>query len=200
MLAKDVFPSRGRKTNENFDLEVLSELIVADWQHKNDGMSGPADVTVIANDLHSYAMVVIAGQTVQKRALWLGNKAIQALQFGCQWIKDFLNRTGMRRKRISAVDKKTRPPVEEVRDVMGRIQSIITDNKILPRFTFSADETGIWYGQGPKYQWTSMGSTKGDIQGTVADADCKARFTDNLCSAIFFLLSKSLHALLPNQT
>eukprot|EP00961_Rhodomonas_salina_P140583 1891682-Rhodomonas_salina.1 len=89
----------------------------------------------------------------------------------------------MRRKRVTADHKGTRPSDDEIRSVMQKIQQCITDNKIPVKFTLNTDETGMFYCQGLKSQWVPQGQTAGGIRASAAHSTMKSRFTAALTGA-----------------
>eukprot|EP00961_Rhodomonas_salina_P253823 3430256-Rhodomonas_salina.1 len=95
-------------------------------------------------------VVQLAAKTVQEQDKWQSNLMVSNLKFGCQWTKYFLERYGMRRKRVTADCKGTLPSNYEILEVLQGMQQIITENKIAPKFTLNTDKTGLFYGQGPK--------------------------------------------------
>ena len=173
------FKRRGKQRNADFEAEVLSECLVMDWA-KGDGTDGTADLVVVGNDLHSYAIVQTAAKAVQAKAKWENESSVARLKFGCTWVHSFLHRYGMRRKRVTAAHKGNRPSDEEIQSVMEGIQRTIVENRIPPKFTLNTDETGVFYGQGPKLQWVPEGSTHGGVRASQAFSDMKDRFTANL--------------------
>ena len=76
--------------------------------------------------------------------------------------------------------KATWPNAIEVQQVMQRMQQTIVEHSIPPKFTFSSDETGVFYGQGPKYQWVPKGATAGGTRATLDHANLTNQFTDCL--------------------
>ena len=176
----DKFKPRGPKRDEDFEAEVLSDCIVLEHSPPEDGSAGPSLLTTVANDMHSYAMVQHAAREVQKQEKWQGVKSVQQLKFGCTWVQSFLARYGMRRKRVTADRKGTRPSDAEIRETMARMQAIITENKISPKFTLNTDETGVFYGQGPRNHYVPIGNTKGGIRGNAAHSTMKTRFTASI--------------------
>eukprot|EP00961_Rhodomonas_salina_P033931 456539-Rhodomonas_salina.1 len=80
----------------------------------------------------------------------------------------------MRRKRVTADSKGTRPS-DEIREVLQGMQQIITENKIALKFTLNTNETGLFCGQGPKNQWVPDGQKQGGIRATSAYSSMKAQ-------------------------
>ena len=100
--------------------------------------------------------------------------------FTPHWLHSFLHRHWMRRKRVTAATKVNRLNAIEMQHAMKKMQNTIEENKIPPKFTLSSDETGVFYGQGPKYQWVPVGWTAGGTLATLDHGDLKNRFTDCL--------------------
>eukprot|EP00961_Rhodomonas_salina_P011980 160883-Rhodomonas_salina.1 len=158
--------TRGRLRVEEFEMEVLAECLIADHVAPAGGVQGTHDLTIVASDLHSYAMVQNAAKHVQAMDKWHTHPVVSRLQFKDHWTHSFLLRHGMGRKRVTADRKGTHPSDEEIRTTMERCQAIICENHIALKFTLNTDETGVFYGQGPRNQWVPEGKTKGGIRGT----------------------------------
>eukprot|EP00961_Rhodomonas_salina_P270020 3648049-Rhodomonas_salina.1 len=75
-------------------------------------------------------MVQAAARAVQKQDKWVDHQQVWKLKFSENWTRSFLELFGMRRKRVTADRKGTRPSDDKIRAVMQQIQQTITDNKI----------------------------------------------------------------------
>lgn len=174
------FKPCGCTCEAEFETKVLSEVMVADWTHKSDGMDGTSELVVVANHIHSYDIVTKAGLEIQSTTKWKQNKPVQRLMFTSKWLYSFLHSHGMRRKRVMLANKVNCHNPIEVQQGMKKMQNIIEQHKISPKFTLSSYETGVFYRQGPKYQWVPHGATAGGIRATLDNADLKNRFTNCL--------------------
>ena len=165
---------RGKKVNEEFEGEVMQRLVFV----LIDGVDDQKKATVLANVAYSYEVIKLAAKDVQGQQKWSEDAAIQKLKFSAKWVHSFLERAQMRRKRVTAKEKK-RPSDKDVRERMRAIQQVIVDHKFEPADVFSADETGINFGIMPRYQYVLQSQGR----GTVPDSDEKARFTAMLWGA-----------------
>eukprot|EP00966_Prymnesium_polylepis_P148447 3428985-Prymnesium_polylepis.1 len=66
---------------------------------------------------------------------------VQNLKFTPPWIKLFLKRSALRRRRVTANEKEL-PPVEAVRKRMTEIQTVRDEGNYTDDETINADETG----------------------------------------------------------
>ena len=174
---RSIWGYRGRKVNFDFEAEVLSHVCVCDWSKGK----GTTDFEIVANVAHDHYIIISAGKDVQKLEKWQSNQRVASLKIDHNWSGRFLKRCGMRRKRITASRKDgKRPTVEEVNEFLRDVQELTKQHKIPPERVFSADETGVFFGQGPRFQFVPLGAEKGGMRATTDDSDEKARFTDFL--------------------
>lgn len=69
-------------------------------------MKGSADnIRIIVNVTYSYAIIGSAARSVQERQHWVPHATVSALQFTNKWVKGFLNRGGLTRRKITRDDK-----------------------------------------------------------------------------------------------
>lgn len=127
---------RGRPVCEEFDEEVLNEVIVT--QISNNCQT----LEVLANAAFSYECFRHAGQQVQKRAKYRENEPIQNLQFSVGWTQKFLERHKLKRRRCTTVEK-PKPSREVIERDLNEIQNEIETKGITPDRIFNEDETGI---------------------------------------------------------
>ena len=166
---------RGVKVNTDFEDQVIGQLIYTEIE-KVDNVE---QAVVKSNVAHSHATIRLAATMVQKTAFFLKDSKIQALKFTPPWIKGFLRRAALRRRRVTAVEK-VLPPVEDVRKRMGEIQTVIVQGGYTEDETISADETGVFYGAPPKNQYVPETAER----ATAAESDDKARFTSLLAGSV----------------
>ena len=183
-LAEPPKKQRGRKVNKEFEQVVRGNLLFTIVE----SVGNKAQAKVVASAAHSYAMVKRAAEVAQQDPAWAGNADVQNLTFGNGWIRRFLVRQTLMRRRATAVNKATRPPADEVNERMASIQSVITSGGYTPDCVISADETGICIGAQPNHQFVPMQETARGLgksialdgnggRGSVPDSDDKARFT-----------------------
>jgi hypothetical protein len=69
---------------------------------------------ILINVTYSYAVIVQAAESVQESDEWKEVDIIKDLKFGSQWVRCFLDRAKMKRRKITRDDKDT-PTQAEVR-------------------------------------------------------------------------------------
>ena len=163
---------RGRKpASVEFEQAVRERLIYSALE-KSDSSSSSSKQVVVANICHSYAVIKCAAIAVQALPEWKDNQRVQALTFSAPWICDFLRRSTLRRRRITATEKKV-PPKEEIQNRMAEIQARIASGAFAPDEIISADETGIFFGAAPKNQYIPPDAER----ASAPESNEKARFT-----------------------
>ena len=106
---------RGRKVCSEFEAQIISQSIFTSFS-KVDAI----EVAVIeANVAHSYAVIKQAAEVVQKFPAYLSNQVVQNLKFSSPWVKGFLGRAALRRRRVTASEKVI-PAPDVVRAKMTR--------------------------------------------------------------------------------
>lgn len=91
------------KTSSSFEKAVLDELLV----------NGREEAVLVANVTHSYHIIVRAARKIQERAEYREDLRVKHLKFTKPWVKGWLRRQALRRRRVTA-SKKVLPPPEEV--------------------------------------------------------------------------------------
>ena len=158
----------GRKPNLEFEQAVLDQLIFTSLEK----VDGKDSAVIEANVTFSYALIIHAGQKVQKEERFKSNPKVQSCKFSRKWIGGMLRRHALRRRRITASDK-VLPEPAIVQGRMVEIQKTIVDGKFTRDETISADETGIFFGAAPKHQIVP----KDAARATAPESNDKARFT-----------------------
>ena len=162
---------QGVKVNTEFETQVLSQLVYTELEKVND----VEQAVVKANVAHSHAVIKKAAETVQKMPAFTSDEKVKKLAFSPMWVRGFLRRAALRRRRVTATEK-VLPPVEEVRGRMTEIQKVKVDGDYKDDETISADETGVFFGAPPKNQYIPESA----VRATAAESDDKARFTSLL--------------------
>jgi hypothetical protein len=126
----------------------------------------------VANVAHSHDVIRQAAEIAKALPAFADSKAVQNLKFNRTWIRGFLRRSALRKRRVCTQDKKL-PSVLEVRTRMGEIQKVIVDGSFFADETISADETGVAFGAPPKLQYIPSTADR----ATAPESDEKARFT-----------------------
>uniref|UniRef100_A0A7S0Q0W4 HTH CENPB-type domain-containing protein n=1 Tax=Coccolithus braarudii TaxID=221442 RepID=A0A7S0Q0W4_9EUKA len=166
---------RGPKQNLEFEEQVLAQLIFTQMEKVED----VERAVVVANVTHSFGVVQLAAKMVQKMPYFADNEKVQKLTFSKHWCGNFLKRSALRRRRITAQDK-VRPSVEEVRATMAAIQKMIAEGGYDDDEVVNSDETGCFFGAPPKSQWVPKSAQR----ATSTPSDEKARFTSLLTGKV----------------
>lgn len=161
----------GRPKNEEFQAAVIDELVYCSIEKVDD----VEKLVVQANVIYSYNIVVQAAQTVRSRAPFCDDPLTKSLKFSKPWVRDFLNRNGFNRRRVTNIEK-VLPPAEAVDQRLKEIQKVLVEGKFERAQILNSDETGIFYGEKPKNQYVP-GDAK---RASCPESDDKARFTSML--------------------
>jgi hypothetical protein len=170
---------RGRKVNYNFETSVWDELVI--WG-VHECMKPPAvgigpaqlvkTATVVRCIAFSYEIIRCRCRKVQSSNQYLADAKVQLLKFSNNWIKKFLRRHKVSRRRITSERKQTLSP-DAVQQIMLRHQQQIREGGYLPRQILNLDETALNFGIGPTYIYIPI-----DADRAVAEAsNVKARIT-----------------------
>ena len=103
---------------------------------------------IIVNVAYSYEVIIEAATRVQQ--LYQGDPSVNDLKFSPHWVRGFLTRANMRRRKITT-DDKDMPEISEVKRIMGIGQKMISDHGFAPRQILNMDETAFTYAIGPEY-------------------------------------------------
>lgn len=103
---------------------------------------------IIVNVAYSYEVIIEAATRVQQ--LYQGDPSVNDLKFSPHWVRGFLTRANMRRRKITT-DDKDMPEISEVERIMGIGQKMISDHGYAPRQILNMDETAFTYAIGPEY-------------------------------------------------
>jgi DDE superfamily endonuclease len=107
---------------------------------------------VLVNVTYSYAIVVTAAKSVQEAEQWHEEEKIRSLVFSNKWVKNFLSRGGVSRRKITSEDKVV-PTDEEIRRVLKIGQDMYIAGGHEPHTCYNFDETGLTYAEGPTHIW-----------------------------------------------
>ena len=103
---------------------------------------------IILNVAYSYAIISETALEIQKQSNWISNERVQTLKFSNNWVKKFLKRSGLRKRKITRDDKNI-PSVSEVIQKMSEGQNIYTSCGHSPSTTWNMDETAVTWAIGP---------------------------------------------------
>jgi hypothetical protein len=107
---------------------------------------------VLVNVTYSYAIVVTAAKSVQETQQWHEENKIQNLVFSNKWVKNFLSRGGVSRRKITTEDKVV-PTDEEIKKILKIGQDMYVAGEHEPHTCYNFDETGLSYAEGPSHIW-----------------------------------------------
>ena len=102
--------------------------------------------------VYSYAIIIEAALVVQKEFSWGYDSSIKNLLFGSHWVRNFLTRANMRRRKITT-DDKTIPEDEEIVRIMKIGQDLIREFGYGPDNILNMDETAFTYAIGPEFMY-----------------------------------------------
>jgi len=180
-------PRSGRGVNAEFERAVLGQLIFTVLTKQTDG-SKEDTARVIANVAYSFEIIRLAAQSLVSLEPWCSDASVKKLKFSDMWIKGFLKRATMRRRRVTGTVKQI-PEVPVVQARMRQIQEAITrgpaecqpDGSKVYQLgdVVNADETASRYAAMPTYQYVMPGADR----GVAPEFDESARFTTMLGGA-----------------
>ena len=130
------------------------------------------------NVAYGYAVIRLAARAAQALPQWRAHPRVAGLSLSDKWVCGWLRRAGLRRRRVTSVEK-VPPPAAAVDARMREIQARIVVGGFAPCNVRSADETGVWYGAAPKNQYVGAGVRR----GSAPPCDDRARFTAHLNGA-----------------
>ena len=102
--------------------------------------------------VYTYAIIIQAAKVTQSSERWCGAEKINALMFSSKWVRSFLNRANMRRRKITTDDKVV-PSDEEIIRIMSIGQKIYKDFGHTKDTTINMDETAFTYAIGPEHMY-----------------------------------------------
>ena len=76
--------------------------------------------------VYSYNIIEEAARTVQASDRWINDEKIKVLEFSSTWVRNFLKRANMRRRKITTDDKNV-PSDEEIQRIMNIGQTMYRD-------------------------------------------------------------------------
>ena len=163
-----VLNKRGRKINWSFEEQVVAQLVFTAIEQ----VDTVEQAVVVANVAYSHDIIRQAAVIAQEMPAFAEDVGLKSLKFTGPWIRGFLKRAALRKRRITTIEKKL-PSVIAVRDRMGEIQKVIVTGKFTPDEVISADETGVMFGAPPKLQYIHESADR----AVAPESDEKARFT-----------------------
>ena len=110
---------------------------------------------------------------MQKESVWCGNSEVQKLKFSNKWIRKFLVRGKMSRRKITKEDKAV-PTPDEMKRILGIGQNIYIQKFHSPDSCFNFDETAVTYAIGPTHVYCPKDQSRATHVGV---SDAKVRIT-----------------------
>ena len=101
---------------------------------------------------YSYAVLSATAFDVQKQSNWQDNLVVQKLKFTNNWVRNFLNRSDMRKRKITRDDKKI-PNAVDVITQMKEGHLLYTSFGHSPCNTWNMDETCVTWAIGPLHMY-----------------------------------------------
>ena len=163
----------GRPVNAAFEASVIDRVVF----HATAGATTEEDIGNVANVAFSYDIIREAAHLVMETPQFQADPLVSKLKFTDKWVSGVLRRARLHRRRVTSAEK-VRPSIVEVRKRMGEIQDVIASEDFEDRDIISADETGIFFGMRPRYQYVEEGI--GHV--AVPESNEKARITVMLWS------------------
>ena len=107
---------------------------------------------ILVSVVYTYAIIIQAAKITQASARWKNDEKIDSLMFSTKWVRMFLNRANMRRRKITT-DDKVIPSDEEVERIMKIGQKIYNDFGHTKDTVINMDETAFTYAIGPEHMY-----------------------------------------------
>ena len=137
-------------------------------------MQGSVDnIRIIVNVTYSYAIIGSAARSVQERQQWVPHATVSTLQFTNKWVKAFLNRGGLTRRKITRDDKDV-PGDDEIAKILGVGQKLLLENRHDEHTCYNFDETAYTWGLAPIHSYCPKDQQRATNIGIT---DTKVRIT-----------------------
>ena len=101
---------------------------------------------------------------VQKQNNWTNDAVVQNLKFSNNWVRNFLNRSGMRKRKITRDDKAI-PNAADVAAQMQAGQLLYTSHEHSPSNTWNMDETCVTWAIGPLHMYVPQNQQRASNVG-----------------------------------
>ena len=134
----------------DFEKHVWAQLVLA-------VLNVDGKATIQYSILYSYA--IIKNAALHSQLFFPSNHKIQDLQFTDKWIRGFLDREKMRRRKITSVKKEIPSPIN-VRAQMGIGQALILFLGLLAWQIWNFDETAFTWAIGPTHAFVPEGQRR----------------------------------------
>lgn len=117
------------------------------------------DVRVVVNVTYSYAIVETSAKAVQESRYWIDNAEIKSMKFSNKWMKGFLTRGSVTRRKITREDKEV-PTDEEIASVLNIGQQKYFENGHTAKTCYNFDETAFTWSIGPTHFYCPINQTR----------------------------------------
>ena len=107
---------------------------------------------ILVNVAYSYAIIEQAANSVRSKECWRNDKRVQQLAFSNKWVKSFLARGGVSRRKITREDKAV-PSDQEINEVLRIGQERYIEGGHTPQTCFNFDETAFTWAIGPTHSY-----------------------------------------------
>ena len=101
---------------------------------------------------YSYSIIEAAARTVQNKINWNDNDKRKAMKFTDKWVRGFLTRGGLHRRKITREDK-VLPSDADISSVLKIGQELYIRNGHDSSSTFNFDETAFTWAIGPSHMF-----------------------------------------------
>lgn len=114
---------------------------------------------IIVSVVYLYSIIIEAATTVQQQSQWGDDSKIHNLVFSPHWLRSFLNRANMRRRKITTDDKVIHENEEIIR-VMKIGQDLIREFNYEAKHILNMDETAFTYAIVPEYIYVPVDQSR----------------------------------------
>ena len=105
---------------------------------------------IVVSFIYSYEIIIEAAKKMQMQFERNNDSSVKSLMFSPHWVRDFLNRAKMKRRKITTDDKKI-PEASEIMRIMGIGQKMISDYEYTAKEILNMDETAFTYAIRPEH-------------------------------------------------
>jgi hypothetical protein len=101
----------------------------------------------------------------QERSFFPFSKHTRALKFTNKWVSGFLKRLGLRRRVAASSNSANRPSLQACNDRLAEINAAAEEAGLGPDDIINADESGVQWMMGIRYQYTPADAPRGSTPG-----------------------------------